>query len=133
MPAPDPADLLATARAAIKTELLPALPEDRRYAARMVLNALAIASRQVETGSLRALIAEAVLAPFVPEPAPEPAPDAEHEPAARVLARRLRAEAPGAADPALHAALLRLARAETEESNPRARILTRGVPPAPQG
>jgi hypothetical protein len=42
---PDAADLLATARDVLLRELLPALPPERHYAARMVANAMSIAAR----------------------------------------------------------------------------------------
>jgi hypothetical protein len=45
--APDPAELLALARETVLGELLPALPEEKRYAARLVANAIAIAARQI--------------------------------------------------------------------------------------
>jgi hypothetical protein len=46
----DATDLMATARDALLSELLPALPKDRHYAAMMVANALAIASREHQSG-----------------------------------------------------------------------------------
>jgi hypothetical protein len=106
-PAPDTADLIATARAALEAEVLPHLPPDHRYPALMVLNALGIAARQIEGAAARRALAAAALAPYG-------ADEAE-------LARALRAGSPR--DAALHAALMAVARAETEESNPRARIL----------
>ncbi len=42
---PEAADLLATAREVLLNELLPALPPDKAFAARMVANAMAIAGR----------------------------------------------------------------------------------------
>jgi hypothetical protein len=42
---PLPPDLLATARAVLLEELLPALPPEKAFAARMVANAMAIAAR----------------------------------------------------------------------------------------
>jgi hypothetical protein len=42
---PPPADLLATAREVLLNDLLPALPPDKVFAARMVANAMAIAAR----------------------------------------------------------------------------------------
>jgi len=46
----DAEDLMATARAALLNELLPALPNDRRYAALMIANAMAIAAREHRSG-----------------------------------------------------------------------------------
>lgn len=43
---PDAADLLQTARAALLEKLLPALPAELHYKARMIANALAIAARE---------------------------------------------------------------------------------------
>jgi len=43
---PGAADLLATARDVVLKELLPALPPDKAFAARMVANAIAIALRE---------------------------------------------------------------------------------------
>ncbi len=43
---PDAADLLATAREVVLKELLPALPPEKGFAARMVANAIAIALRE---------------------------------------------------------------------------------------
>jgi len=42
----DAADLLAIARETLLYELVPVLPNERRYAARMVANAMAIAARE---------------------------------------------------------------------------------------
>jgi RNA polymerase-interacting CarD/CdnL/TRCF family regulator len=47
---PDGAELLAIARRSLLDELLSILPEDRRYTARMVANAMAIAARELEAG-----------------------------------------------------------------------------------
>jgi hypothetical protein len=43
---PDARNLLATALAALREEVLPALPPERRYAALMIANALAMAERE---------------------------------------------------------------------------------------
>ncbi len=65
---PDAANLLATARKLLLAELLPALPEDLRYAGLMVANAMAIAAREhdqdaealrAEAAGLRELLATA--------------------------------------------------------------------------
>ena len=45
---PGAADLLATARDVVLKELLPALPPDKAFAARMVASAIAIALREGE-------------------------------------------------------------------------------------
>ena len=46
----DATDLLATARDALLSELLPALPKDKRYTAMMIANVLAVASREHQSG-----------------------------------------------------------------------------------
>jgi hypothetical protein len=43
---PEAADLLATARDVLLNDLLPTLPPDKAFAARMVANAMAIAARE---------------------------------------------------------------------------------------
>jgi hypothetical protein len=48
---PDGAALLEEARRVLLEELLPALPEASRYAARMVASAMAIATREARGGS----------------------------------------------------------------------------------
>ena len=48
---PDASELLATARETLLADLLPALPEERRYTARMIANALAIAAREAAAGN----------------------------------------------------------------------------------
>ena len=47
---PDGAALLATAADVLKQEILPDVPADKAYALRMVINAMSIARRQLETG-----------------------------------------------------------------------------------
>lgn len=58
--APDAADLLATARASLLEKLLPALPAQLHYEARMVANAMAIAARAgaVDTSAVAARLAD---------------------------------------------------------------------------
>lgn len=50
-PRPDAAALLEAARRALRGEVLAALPEDKRYEALMIANAMAIAARVVERGA----------------------------------------------------------------------------------
>jgi hypothetical protein len=47
---PTGADLLAIARRVLREELLPLLPEEKRYDGLMVANAIAIAARQMAAG-----------------------------------------------------------------------------------
>ncbi|WP_237216255.1 DUF6285 domain-containing protein [Falsiroseomonas oryziterrae] len=49
---PDAPDLLATAREVVLNELLPALPAEKAFAARMVANAIAIALREAKADVL---------------------------------------------------------------------------------
>lgn len=51
---PEASGLLAIARETFITQLLPALPENVRYTALMVANAMAIARRDIETGEASA-------------------------------------------------------------------------------
>jgi len=46
----DAADLMTTAREALLSELLPALPKDRRYVGLMIANVMAIAAREHRLG-----------------------------------------------------------------------------------
>jgi hypothetical protein len=73
--------LLATARALLRDELIPALPADKRHSALMIANAMAIAARQLKNGN-----------------------DAEREELA-ALGELLAATAPGAQAAGLRAAL----------------------------
>lgn len=47
---PDASELLSIARETYTAQLLPALPENLRYTALMVANAMAIARREIEAG-----------------------------------------------------------------------------------
>ena len=47
---PSGADLLDIARDVLRGEILPALPDDKRYQALMIANAMAIVMRQLEAG-----------------------------------------------------------------------------------
>ncbi len=107
---PDAADLIATARQSLLEKLLPALPSELHYEARMAANALAIAGRALaaETAPLAAR-----LAAFLP---------GEEAPLA-ALARRIRAGefAPGTPRHAeARARLEEMARARCAVSAPKA-------------
>jgi hypothetical protein len=60
--APDAADLLNTARDSLLQKLLPALPPEQHYEARMAANAIAIASRAIAADSATLATRLAVLA-----------------------------------------------------------------------
>jgi hypothetical protein len=51
---PDARELLGIARETINARILPALPEDLRYTALMIANAMAIARREIEAGAASA-------------------------------------------------------------------------------
>lgn len=103
MPAPHPGErLLETARDLLRDELLPALPPDKRHAALMVANAMAIAARELERCR-------------------DPAHIAAREAHDRRRCHRIRAGGAdhGAAAAQLHAGLLAETRARVELSNPK--------------
>lgn len=83
---PDAARLLAQARATLLSELLEALPGDRRYTALMVANVLAIAEREIESGAAVAREEAASLARVFPDTSQRPPAEKEAE-----LARQIRA------------------------------------------
>ena len=111
---PDAAGLLDTARDLLLRELLPHLPEARRFEARMVANAMAIAQRGMAADETPVLAGLRALLGM---------PDAGPEALLRRLAAEIRAGArdpgrPGRADAA--AALVALTRLRCAVSNPRA-------------
>ena len=66
--------LLETARGLLRDELLPALPADKRHAALMIANAMAIAGRQLKNGEAHdreELAALAALLPLPPTSSPK--------------------------------------------------------------
>jgi hypothetical protein len=94
--------LLETARELLRTELLPALPADKRHAALMVANAMAIAARELDRRDDAAL-------------------DEARAAEARRLCAAIRAGRfdGGAAAAPLHARLLADTRSRVEVSNPK--------------
>lgn len=115
---PTGADLLDAARALLRDELIAALPPERRHAALMIANAMAIAERELRRGdgALRDALAR------LGSPPGEGDLRARLVAANRALCAQLRAGA--AADssrrPALHAHLLATVRDELAVSNPKA-------------
>lgn len=94
---PDARNLLATARDALLKSLLPSLPPERHYEARMVANAMAIAARSLDAAPVKVDVA--------------------------ALARRIRKERPAPKDAgydATQAQLWELVRARCAVSAPRA-------------
>src|SRR5688572_14536992 len=65
---PGPADLLSIARSTLLDDVLPRLPEDLRYTALMIANAMAIARRAAEAGETAAQAELARLSSLLGEP-----------------------------------------------------------------
>ncbi|MBV1797929.1 DUF6285 domain-containing protein [Siccirubricoccus sp. G192] len=111
---PDGPELLEVARDVLLQDLLPHLPEAKRYQARMVANAMAIARREATADPAPAL-AQLRAALTLPDAAPE-----------ALLARLAREIRAGAHDPgtaghaALAAALAEMVRLRCAVSAPRA-------------
>ena len=63
---PDARNLLDTALALFRTEILPAVPADKRYAALMIANALAMAEREIGASGLDVRALAATLYPDGP-------------------------------------------------------------------
>ena len=131
---PDASNLLATAREVLLADILPALPQERRHAALMIANAMAIAAREQregagalcrETARLRELLesaGSAAVAATVAAPASRASLPTDPDPLRRRLAEAIRS---GAFDePPRDAALMdHLARTSadwTAISNPKA-------------
>jgi len=92
---PPAEELLRRARATLLEELLPALPSELHYPARMIANAMAIAARELEGREAREREALARLAGFYREPGGEPGSEraSEQGPDANPATRRIRLEA----------------------------------------
>lgn len=111
---PDAAGLLETAREVLLRELLPHLPESKKFEARMVANAMAIARREVAADAAPVLARLRELLD---------APHAEPDALLNLLAAEIRS---GERDPgtpghaAAAAALAELTRLRCSVSNPRA-------------
>lgn len=83
--------LLDTARSLLRDELLPALPADKRHAALMIANAMAIAGRQLKSGDVHERRELAALEKLLPVPANDDATlHAQLVAANRLLCARLR-------------------------------------------
>jgi hypothetical protein len=121
---PDATELLTTARATLLDKLLPRVPEELRYDALMIANAIAIAAREHAAGDTAAHAELARLSALLSE-CHEPRAGAELIAACADLKRRLAAEIrAGRFDDKGRAALLdHLAQTAADElavSNPRA-------------
>jgi hypothetical protein len=119
------ARLLELARAVLAEEIGPALPQDTRYGARMVANAMAIAAREMIDGEVTARAERAALAELYEEP-PTPPGRADAESLDEALTRLnwwLVAEIRAGrrdGDARVHALLRQAARARLRLANPKA-------------
>jgi len=123
---PDAVTLLRLARAALLEDLLPMVPQEGRYAARLIANAMAVAAREMAAGvdpahaelrALATLFGEEVTAPDLAQ-----APETVEETLAR-LNWRLAAEIRSGgrdADPQVYAALWDETLARARVAEPRA-------------
>lgn len=112
---PDAIQLLTLARTALLDALVPVLPADAQYPARMVANAIAVALRELDSAGADATTLRMELAPLF-EPAAATLPT-------DALERRLVEEIRSGArddDPATRAHIVAAARRRTRVWNPRA-------------
>ncbi|BAL24593.1 DUF6285 domain-containing protein [Azoarcus sp. KH32C] len=117
--------LLDTARAILREELIPALPADKRHAALMIANAMAIAARQLRNGDDPERDELANLARILSLPAADTATGALREMLLernRELCRWIRGGRTdaGSLRHAVRKHLLDTTRRKVEESNPKA-------------
>jgi Domain of unknown function (DUF6285) len=111
---PDARNLLATALAAFRAELLPAMPAEKRYAALMIANALAMAEREL---GAREDALRAAAATLYPDIAALPADAFEQRLAADIEAGRF--DAPDARREAAFAAVWAINTARLAITNPK--------------
>lgn len=123
---PDGAALLRLARTLLLDELLPLLPENRRYDGRLIANAMVIAVREAATGARAADARRRELAALYAEAEPRatgrPAAETTDEAIER-LSWRLAADLRGGqrdADPEVFATLRRVAVDRLATVNPKA-------------
>lgn len=121
---PTGAELLKAAREALARDLLPELPEDRRYLALMIANVMAIAAREMDRGDGVARAELTSLRMLFQEPGPDVSEDVEDR--LDALNRRLCAEiragrfSAGGEEARLRDHLHRSAEARAAISNPKA-------------
>ena len=111
---PDAESLLLQARTDLLELLLPLLPADTHYEARMIANVLGIAARELTQGQDSYGAECAALASLYPGTG-----EAQLEPLRRRLAEEIRAGR-WDAEPAAHQALRKMATAQLQISNPKA-------------
>jgi hypothetical protein len=124
---PDARDLLGIARELLLRKLLPALPEQLHYDARMVANAIAIATREIElaanTGRAEWEQTMDILNQPVLPMAPQPALAEEVNRVRRKLTNAIRDglfDAPGERQQVLLETLTQIVRGKLAISNPKA-------------
>ena len=123
---PDGPVLLQLARARLLDDVLPLLPEERRYAARLIANAMAIAARETTAGDRDKEAFRRGLAALYDDvgPRPQGRPAAETlDEANERLSWRLAADLRGGqrdGDPEVFAVLRRAAAARLAAVNPKA-------------
>jgi len=107
---PSGKDLLDIARDVLRDDLIPALPDDKRYPALMIANAMAIVMRQIEAGEEGSIEEQKILSDLLRE-------DGSLEHLNATLASRIRE---GRADGVeIWQALRGVAAGKVGESNPR--------------
>lgn len=112
---PDGAALLDVARRTLMERLLPALPPDEAYAARMVARAMGIAARELQQGQARQADTVSTIARFL-----EQAGYGGLTPDERTLGRLIRERRlPEQCQPALAELLMALTRRKLALSNPK--------------
>lgn len=123
---PEPAALVALARDLLRGDLFEAVPETRRYEARLIANALSIAARDLDAGSAPLEDEAARLKELFGEtarPAHAASPAERADQTVERLRWRLAAEIRGGlrdGDPATHAALGESLEARLRLVNPKA-------------
>jgi hypothetical protein len=123
---PDGAALLRLARTLLLDELLPLLPENRRYDGRLIANAMVIAVREAATGARAADARRRELAALYAEAEPRATGRSAAETTDEAIERlswRLAADLRGGqrdADPEVFATLRRLAAERLATVNPKA-------------
>ena len=124
---PDARDLLGTARELLLRKLLPALPERLHYDARMVANAIAIATREIELAADTGRAEWEQTLDLLQQPAlamaPQPALADEVNRVRRKLTNAIRDglfDAPGERQQVLLATLTQIVRGKLAISNPKA-------------
>ncbi|TDF84035.1 DUF6285 domain-containing protein [Pseudomonas sp. H9] len=113
-------DLLACARELLLSELLPALPPQQHYEARMIANALAIAGREIEHSPACAQVQASALNSVLALQGQGPLPGVQAQVLVSEQIRQGEYDAPGAAQHSLLAALQCITEARLNINNPKA-------------